>query len=224
MRVIKAEELHRWFPGDPPVTALKTASLEVEAGEKVAIYGPSGAGKSTLLNLLGLLDAPSSGTYQLLGKNTEKMSEKQKDKLRAESIGFVFQNYQILGHRKTWENIDLKLAILQTPKNERSELITQALQAVGLTHRANSLARNLSGGEKQRLAIARAIVHKPQLLLADEPTGNLDRENSNKILNIFDDLTDSGIAVIAITHDEKTQAWAHRSLNINNGTLSENQK
>lgn len=220
MSVIEARQLRREFPGKPPILALEEATLAVRAGEKLAIYGPSGAGKSTLLNLLGLLDTPSAGSYSLLGQETKELSGRKKDRLRSNHIGFVFQNYQVMGHRQTWENIDLKLAILRMPKAKRGPLIDAALQAVGLQHRATALARNLSGGEKQRLAIARAIVHKPKLLLADEPTGNLDSENTVRILEIFDSLAANDIAVIAITHDEKTRNWADRSAEIRSGILT----
>ncbi|WP_029069045.1 ABC transporter ATP-binding protein [Jonesia quinghaiensis] len=218
--VINAHQLSRSFPGTPPIHALRDATLSVEPGEKVAIYGPSGAGKSTLLNLLGLLDGPTTGSYTVLGEETATMPARTKDRLRSQAIGFVFQQFQILGHRTTRENIDLKLSIARIPHAKRAALVDDALEKVGLTHRATSQARNLSGGEKQRLAIARAIVNRPQLLLADEPTGNLDARNTDLVLSLLDDFSAAGIAVVVITHSDRTAAWSHRNVFIYDGVLS----
>lgn len=219
--VIVARRLSRSFPGHPPITALRDATLTVSAGEKVAIYGPSGAGKSTLLNVLGLLDSPSSGTYTIMGEETSTMSSRARDRLRAHTIGFVFQQFQILGHRTARENIALKLAIAKTANHSRAQLIDQALETVGLSHRADSQARNLSGGEKQRLAIARAIVNRPQLILADEPTGNLDAANTELVLELLDSFSQQGIAVVVITHSDRTAQWSDRNVYIRDGILSE---
>lgn len=219
--VINATHLSRTFPGNPPIHALRDATLRVEPGEKLAIYGPSGAGKSTLLNLLGLLDAPTSGSYTVLGEETASMPARTKDHLRSQAIGFVFQQFHILGHRTTRENIDLKLSIARTPTTTRTRLIDEALDKVGLTHRTHSHARNLSGGEKQRLAIARAIVNKPQIVLADEPTGNLDARNTDLILTLLDDFSAAGIAIVVITHSDRTAAWSHRNVYIHDGVLTD---
>lgn len=219
--VLKAEGLARRFEGTPPIDALREATFHVSTGEKVAIFGPSGAGKSTLLNILGLLDSPTAGSYKVLGEETAQMSSYKRDKLRAQSIGFVFQQFQILGHRTSYENIGLKLAISRTRKVERDSLINSALQRVGLSHRAHSVARNLSGGEKQRLAIARAIVNTPQILLADEPTGNLDSRNTEMVLDLLDGFAEQGIAVVTITHSERLVKWSDRNVYIDEGVLTD---
>lgn len=148
------------------------------------------------------------------------MSDTTKDRLRSQAIGFVFQQFQILGHRSARENIELKLTIARTPHAERAKMIDHPLETVGLGHRANSTARNLSGGEKQRLAIARAIVNRPQLILADEPTGNLDATNADLVLDLLDDFSTAGIAVVVITHSDRTAAWSHRNVYIHDGVLS----
>lgn len=218
--VMSARNLARSFPGSPPILALRDASLDVRAGEKIAIYGPSGAGKSTLLNLLGLLDSPSSGSYKIMDEETSTMKPGSKDKFRAQSIGFIFQQFQVLGHRTARENVDLKLAITGISRSKRNDLVMHALDTVGLSHRVDSPARNLSGGEKQRLAIARAIVNNPPIILADEPTGNLDSANTELVLNLLDGFASSGIAVVVITHSDRTSQWSQRNVYINDGVLS----
>lgn len=218
--VVETRQLARVFDGDPPVDALRDASLTVGVGEKIAIVGRSGSGKSTLLNLLGLLDTPSSGEYLLDGKRVSEMRPKQLNAARAKYIGFVFQAFHVLGHKTAAENVELKLSLLATPRPTRAGIVSSALSQVGLQHRASSPARLLSGGEKQRLALARAIVGSPRLLLADEPTGNLDPESSEVVLSILDDLTQRGIAVVVITHDMEIAAWAGRSYSLIDGVAA----
>jgi putative ABC transport system ATP-binding protein len=205
---IRAVDLVRVFDGVTPVTALDGASLTVRRGERAAVLGPSGAGKSTLLNVLGLLDEPTSGSYELAGHDTVRLHGRDRDRLRSELLGFVFQAYHVLGHRTVRENVHLKLATARVPTRGRHELVDAALDRVGLSHRADALGRNLSGGEKQRLAIARAVVGGPQVLLADEPTGNLDDDNAAMVLALLDDLARSGVTVVVITHDTRIGAWA----------------
>ena len=194
-------------------------NLDVECGERIAIIGYSGAGKSTLLNIIGLLDEPSSGTYELAGKVMKGLSGRRKDRLRAETLGFVFQDYHVLGHRTVTENLELKLAINAMPVEERAAMIDAVLESVGLTERAKALTRLLSGGEKQRLAIARAIISHPQVLLADEPTGNLDEANARVVLDLFDEQAARDVAVVVITHDERISSWADRVVHLRDGRI-----
>jgi len=217
-RVIDAENLHkRYSDGDRTIEALQGASLCVERGERVAVVGRSGAGKSTLANILGLLDEPDRGTYCLLGQDTAGLTGRARDKLRRDSIGFVFQAYHVLGNRSVWDNVHLKLATVRTEVAQRPELISAALDAVGIASHAAAPARLLSGGEKQRLAIARAVVTSPALLLADEPTGNLDSESASAVLHLLANLADRGIALVVITHDPVTARWADRVVELHDG-------
>jgi putative ABC transport system ATP-binding protein len=220
--VLRAVAVTRTYApaGDvPPVHALRGVDLEVRAGERVAIVGRSGAGKSTLLNILGLLDEPSSGSYALLGRETADVTHAARDALRADVLGFVFQDSHVLGHRTVAENVSLKLAVARVPRAARADLVADVLARVGLTHRADALGRLLSGGEKQRLAIARAIVTQPPVLLADEPTGNLDGDNADVVLALFDEQAARGTAVVVITHDPRLAAWADRALVLDAGHL-----
>ena len=203
------------------VKALDMVSLQVRAGERVAIWGASGAGKSTLLNILGLLDDPTSGSYELLGKETTELSARAKDQLRSRALGFVFQAYHILGHRTVAQNVALKLTIAHTSPRARKAAVHEVIDAVGLTHRKEALGSTLSGGEKQRLAIARAIVAGPAVVLADEPTGNLDRGNASVVLDLFNALATSGVAVVVITHDDRTATWADRQVELLDGHLQD---
>ncbi|MBI9115125.1 ABC transporter ATP-binding protein [Sanguibacter sp. YZGR15] len=195
--------------------------MSVARGERVVIVGRSGAGKSTLLNILGLLDAPSTGQYLLHGVDTATMSMRERNALRSRSLGFVFQEHHVLGHRTVAENVQIKLAIAGAPRAARPRQISRALDQVGLTHRRGSLARLLSGGEKQRLAVARAIVDEPRVLLADEPTGNLDEDNADNVLALFDEQAASGVAVVVITHDARVSAWSDRTLRLVDGRIQD---
>ena len=219
MSIIHLEEIRKTYAVKPPTEVLKGVNLDVEYGERIAIIGYSGAGKSTLLNIIGLLDEPSSGTYELAGKVMKGLSGRRKDRLRAETLGFVFQDYHVLGHRTVTENLELKLAINATPVEQRAAMVDDVLQSVGLTERAKALTRLLSGGEKQRLAIARAIISHPQVLLADEPTGNLDEANARVVLDLFDEQAARDVAVVVITHDERISSWADRVVHLRDGRI-----
>lgn len=221
MSVLELEGISKTYDIDPPIVVLSGLELAVAPGEKVAIFGESGAGKSTLLNILGLLDTASSGEYRLAGIDAMHLSAKQTDLVRSEYIGFVFQDFHILGHRTVAENLDIKLAISKIPRSERESFISSTLDRVGLSHRKNSLGRLLSGGEKQRLAIARAIMTEPALLLADEPTGNLDSRHAQAVLDLFDEQAKKGSAVVIITHDDRIARWAERVLVLRDGRLHE---
>ncbi|WP_124054570.1 ABC transporter ATP-binding protein [Arcanobacterium ihumii] len=221
MSILRLRDIRKTYNVTPPVPVLHGVDLDVEAGEKVAILGYSGAGKSTLLNIMGLLDVPSSGSYELAGYETETLKPHDHDRLRADVLGFIFQDYHVLGYRTVAENLDLKLSIAKIPHAGREQAIDRALQDVGLTERKHSLSRLLSGGEKQRLAIARAIITRPRVLLADEPTGNLDSVNARIVLDLFDQQAANGVAIVVITHDERLAQWADRAVHLRDGKIDE---
>ena len=212
-KVFRTEEIE--------TTALNGVSFEIKDGEFVAIMGPSGCGKSTLLNILGLLDQPSSGVYRLDGIPIEDYTEKQLAKVRNRKIGFIFQNFNLIPKLSAEENVELPLIYGGVRASERSRRVREALDKVGLTHRAKHLPTELSGGQQQRVAIARALVTDPSLLLADEPTGNLDSRTSQEIMDILHDLHEQGNTVVLITHDNDIARRAKRSVHILDGKLSE---
>lgn len=219
MNLIHMEEIYKTYEVHPPIDVLKSVNLDAAAGERFAIVGHSGAGKSTLLNVIGLLDTPSGGSYELAGEATAAMRARGRDRMRASPIGFAFQDFHVLGHRTVRENLELKLAISSMPLTQRSEAVNSVLDAGGLNHRAEALTRLLSGGEKQRVPIARAIIGSPQVLLADEPTGNLDEANARGVLDLFDAQAERGVAVVVITHDERIAHWADRELHLVDGVI-----
>ncbi len=204
-------------PGEPPVQALDGVSLRIAAGEFVAIVGPSGSGKSTLMNVMGLLDRPDAGEYRLDGRATSALSGRELAALRNRVIGFVFQAYHLLPRTTAIENVQLPL-LYSTHKDfqRRSE---EALESVGLGDRRNHYTSELSGGQQQRVAIARAIVNKPSVLLADEPTGNLDGAAARDIIELFKAQNRRGTTVVLITHDENVAREAHRVVRVKNGTI-----
>ncbi len=209
----------RVYPGPPEVAAIRHADLTIGAGEYLSIVGPSGSGKSTLLHLLGLLDKPTGGTYRLDGVDTSTLRERRRAVLRGERIGFVFQAFHLLDHRTVLENVALSMLYVGVPRRERFARARRALDRVGLAHRIDFSPTTLSGGERQRVAIARALVAEPSLLLADEPTGNLDTANASSILDVFDELHRDGMTLAVITHDEHVSARAQRQVHIVDGTL-----
>ena len=208
-----------------PVHALRGVNLEVAPHESVAIIGPSGSGKSTLLNILGCLDIPTRGTYLLNGTDVATLSDAGRAAIRGREIGFVFQQFHLLPHRSVLENVELGTiygTTLQPPPNrkERIERALDALHRVDLDNRVDATARTLSGGEKQRVAIARAITSRPSLLLADEPTGNLDTRNTHAVLDVFDRLQADGLTLVVITHDPSVARRLQRSVAITDGYLT----
>lgn len=217
--LIEAVGVSRTYDGPPPVEAVRGVDLGIGAEEHVAIMGASGSGKSTLLNLLGLLDRPTSGNLRLAGHDIGDLGERQRTTLRASLVGFVFQQFHLLADRSARENVALALTIRGVGRAERLRRATEALDRVGLAHRAGATARQLSGGEQQRVAIARAIIGGPTLLLADEPTGNLDTSTGRDILDAFDRLHDDGQAVVVVTHDRATARRADRLLSMRDGCL-----
>jgi len=219
--VVELRQVARVFPGDPPVHALRPSNLVVADGDYLSIVGPSGSGKSTLLNLLGLLDRPTSGEYLLDGVPTGQASEAQRSALRGGRIGFVFQQFHLLPHRSVLENVLLATTYSGVPRKERRQRALAALDRVHLSHRLHFLPTLLSGGERQRVAIARAVVTAPQVLLADEPTGNLDTTTSDGVMDLFDELHRDGLTLIVITHDLSVSGRAERRVRITDGNLSE---
>ncbi|WP_443044796.1 ABC transporter ATP-binding protein [Streptomyces sp. NBC_00343] len=226
--VIQLTGVERTFPSDPPVHALRDVHLAVRRGEHLAIVGPSGSGKSTLLNTLGLLDRPTAGSYRLDGVETTGLGDLERTSLRGSRIGFVFQSFHLLPYRTVDENVMLAEAY-RRPRPERGRggrlaRAHRALEQVGLGHRVGFRPDRLSGGERQRVAIARALLSDPALLLCDEPTGNLDTENTLSVLELFDDLCAQGMTLVVITHDEAVSRRAGRRVRITDGCLAEEAK
>jgi putative ABC transport system ATP-binding protein len=223
--VIKLTGVDRTFDSEPPVHALRGVNLTVRRGEHLSIVGPSGSGKSTLLNTLGLLDMPTAGDYWLDGVRTNTLTDGERTSLRGSRIGFVFQAFHLLSYRSVDENVMLAEAY-RRPRPGRSrggrrDRARAALEQVGLSHRRGFRPDRLSGGERQRVAIARALMSEPALLLCDEPTGNLDSENTLSVLELFDELCAQGMTLVVITHDEAVSGRAGRRVRIRDGRLSE---
>ena len=206
------------------VPVLKDVSLTVEEGEYVAIMGPSGSGKTTLMNIIGCLDRPTSGTYELAGENVLKLKDRELSDLRLKSIGFVFQSFQLMPRESAVENVALPLSYAGVRKKERRSRATKALERVGLGDRVNFRPTQLSGGQKQRVAIARAMVNHPKILLADEPTGALDSKSGEQIMELFDILNEEGVTIVMITHDPKIAAKAKRIVRIIDGEIYEGEE
>ena len=206
------------------VPVLKDVSLTVEEGEYVAIMGPSGSGKTTLMNIIGCLDRPTSGTYELAGENVLKLKDRELSDLRLKSIGFVFQSFQLMPRESAVENVALPLSYAGVRKKERRSRATKALERVELGDRGNIRPTQLSGGQKQRVAIARAMVNHPKILLADEPTGALDSKSGEQIMELFDSLNEEGVTIVMITHDPKIAAKAKRIVRIIDGEIYEGEE
>ena len=206
------------------VPVLKDVSLTVEEGEYVAIMGPSGSGKTTLMNIIGCLDRPTSGTYELAGENVLTLKDRELSDLRLKSIGFVFQSFQLMPRESAVENVALPLRYAGVRKKERRGRATKALERVGLGDRVNFRPTQLSGGQKQRVAIARAMVNHPKILLADEPTGALDSKSGEQIMELFDSLNEEGVTIVMITHDPKIAAKAKRIVRIIDGEIYEGEE
>ena len=217
--VVALHGVSRIFPGPPEVEALRSADLLIERGDYLALVGPSGSGKSTLLHLLGLLDTPTSGSYLLNGIDTTALSEPERAGLRAAEIGFVFQAFHLLPQRSTVENVMLADVYRPGGRTDRRARAVAALESVGLGHRLDGNPTTLSGGERQRVAVARALVSEPSIVLADEPTGNLDSRTSATIMELFDDLHRRGLTIVVITHDDQVAARANRLVRIQDGIL-----
>ncbi|MCX5209130.1 ABC transporter ATP-binding protein [Kitasatospora sp. NBC_00240] len=217
--VIELSGVARAFPGSPPVQALHSTDLTVRQGDYLAITGPSGSGKSTLLNLLGMLDRPTSGSYRFCGSDVQELDEAGRTALRGRRIGFVFQAFHLIAHRTASENVALAQLYIPGTRRDRRAAAEAVLRRVGLGHRLDALPGTLSGGERQRVAVARALLNAPDLLLCDEPTGNLDSATAETVLDLIDGLHRDGVTVVVITHDPTVAARATRRITIRDGRL-----
>lgn len=219
--VLEVRELARVFPGPPDVVAVQPCSFRIRAGEFVAVTGASGSGKTTLLSLLGLLDVPTAGEYWLDGVDVAHLSDQDRSTVRAFDIGFVFQAFHLLGYRSVLDNVELGLTYQGVTRRERRARAAAAIADVGLEHRTHALCATLSGGEKQRVAIARTLVRAPKVVLCDEPTGNLDSVTTGQVLGLLDALHARGLTIVMITHDPAIAARAQRHLVIVDGLVHE---
>ena len=210
-KIFKTDEVETW--------ALQNVSLEVKKGEFVAIMGPSGCGKSTLLNILGLLDNPTEGTYMLEGKEVSTMSEDSRTELRKGKLGFVFQSFNLIDELSVSENVELPLLYMSCPKKERRQKVAEVIERVAMTHRAQHFPAQLSGGQQQRVAIARAVISRPSIILADEPTGNLDSKHGKEVMELLKELHREGTTIIMVTHSQRDANYADRIINLFDGEI-----
>lgn len=218
--MIQIEKLGKTFRTEEVETiALQDIDLHVKKGEFVAIMGPSGCGKSTLLNIIGLLDNPSQGHYLLNGKEVTSLRENERTDLRKGVIGFVFQSFNLIDELTVNENVELPLTYMNIPKKERKQRVEAMLERMKMSHRANHFPQQLSGGQQQRVAIARAVITRPQLILADEPTGNLDSKNGTEVMNLLTELHREGTTIIMVTHSEHDAAFAGRIVKLFDGKI-----
>lgn len=218
--IIKTESLHKLFRTvEVETTALDEVNLTVEKGEFTSIMGPSGCGKSTLLHILGLIDNPDGGKYWFLDEEVSGYSERQRAQLRKENIGFVFQSFNLIDELTVYENVELPLIYTRTPGDERKKRVEEVLEKMNMAHRINHFPQQLSGGQQQRVAVARAIVNRPNLILADEPTGNLDSEHGNEVMKILCQLNDEGTTIVMVTHSQEDAAVGKRIVRMLDGRV-----
>ena len=210
-KVFKTDEVETW--------ALQNVDLEVNKGEFVAVMGPSGCGKSTLLNILGLLDTPTQGTYLLNGKDVSQMSEDERTDLRKGQLGFVFQSFNLIDELNVTENVELPLLYMGTSKKERRQQVKDVIERVAMAHRAQHFPAQLSGGQQQRVAIARAVISHPQIILADEPTGNLDSKHGMEVMDLLKQLHEEGTTIIMVTHSQRDANYADRIVRLFDGEV-----
>ena len=220
--MIKINNLKKVFKcGDVYTVALGGINLEIEEGEFVALMGPSGCGKTTLLNILGLLDNPSEGSYLLEGVEVSRLKESQRTALRKGKIGFVFQSFNLIDELTVEQNVELPLKYMKVPSDERKKRVTDLLRRLSISHRSKHYPTELSGGQQQRVAIARAVACNPKLILADEPTGNLDTRNGKEVMDLLAELNDEGTTIVMATHSQRDASYAHRIVNMLDGFLVE---
>ena len=212
-KVFRTEEIDTW--------ALREVSLEVKEGEFVAIMGPSGCGKTTLLNIMGLLDTPTEGTYMLNGKDVSQLPERERTNIRRGTIGFVFQSFNLIDDLDVYENVELPLLYMGVPAKERKKRVTEMLDRMAMSHRRGHFPCQLSGGQQQRVAVARAVVSNPKIILADEPTGNLDSKNSKEVMDLLLQLHEQGTTIVMVTHSQHNASFADRIINLFDGQIVE---
>lgn len=218
--MINIKELSKIYSTDEvETTALNNISLEVKEGEFIAIMGPSGCGKSTLLNILGLLDSFDSGSYNFFNKEMFGLKEKERANIRKQNIGFVFQNFNLIDELSVYENIELPLIYNQVGKTDRKSKVEQVLERLDISHRSKHFPQQLSGGQQQRVAVARALVNEPKLILADEPTGNLDSKNGNEVMELLTELNDQGATIVMVTHSSYDAGFSRRIVTLRDGSI-----
>ncbi|NLT50696.1 MAG: ABC transporter ATP-binding protein [Ignavibacteria bacterium] len=206
-------------------TALGSVNIEINEGEFVSIMGPSGCGKSTLMNILGLLDNPSGGEYHFIGTEVSKFTERQRAHMRKENIGFVFQSFNLIDELTIYENVELPLLYLKTPSSERKQMVEKVLEHMQIMHRRNHFPQQLSGGQQQRVAVARALVANPKIILADEPTGNLDSSHGDEVMKMLTDLNEAGTTIVMVTHSPTYAEYGNRVIHLFDGqVVTENYK
>lgn len=210
-KIFKTEEVQTW--------ALNNVNIEVKEGEFVAVMGPSGCGKSTLLNIMGLLDAPTGGTIEIAGTKVDGMKDKELAAFRNQKLGFVFQSFHLINSLNVLDNVELPLLYRKVSSKERRRLAEEVLQKVGLSHRMRHMPTQLSGGQCQRVAIARAIIGNPEIILADEPTGNLDSKNGAEVMNLLTELNREGTTIVMVTHSRHDASFAHRTVHLFDGSV-----
>jgi putative ABC transport system ATP-binding protein len=218
--MLKTNDLRKTFRTEEIETvALDGVSLHVAEGEFIAIMGPSGCGKSTLLNILGLLDNPTSGEYLLAGTEVGHLKEKQRTDMRKGNIGFVFQSFNLIEEMNVYENVELPLVYMKVKPAERKKRVEETLRRMNISHRASHFPNQLSGGQQQRVAIARAVIANPKLILADEPTGNLDSKNGKDVMDLLSELNREGTTIVMVTHSQHDATFAHRVINLFDGQI-----
>jgi putative ABC transport system ATP-binding protein len=218
--MIKTATLKKVFTTDEvETTALNNITMEIQEGEFVAVMGPSGCGKSTLLNIVGLLDNPTDGEYYFGNQEVSKYSERQRAQLRKGSIGFVFQSFNLIDELTVFENVELPLLYLKVPSGDRKKKVEEALERMNIMHRRNHFPQQLSGGQQQRVAIARAIIARPKVILADEPTGNLDSANGEEVMKLLAELNEEGTTIVMVTHSPYDANYSHRIINLFDGKI-----
>lgn len=219
-KIIRTEGLTKVFRTEEiETTAINNVEIEIESGEFVSVMGPSGCGKSTLLNLLGLIDKPDAGRYYFKGEDVSHYKEKQRAKLRKANIGFVFQSFNLIDELTVFENVELPLIYLRVSSGERKQRAEEILQHMGIAHRAKHYPQQLSGGQQQRVAICRALVNKPSLILADEPTGNLDTKNGEEVMRLLTQLNEEGTTIVMVTHSPKDAGYSNRIIRLLDGEV-----
>ena len=216
--MIQIKDLEKFYRTDEVQTiALNKLSFEVKEGEFVAIMGPSGCGKSTLLNILGLLDSPDGGSFKFNGEEISTYNERKRSQIRKHNVGFVFQSFNLIDELTVFENVELPLIYTGVKKGERKKRVEEVLEKMQIMHRRNHFPQQLSGGQQQRAAVARAVVNNPKLILADEPTGNLDSSNGNEVMDLLTDLNESGTTIVMVTHSEHDAKYSHRIIRMLDG-------